>query len=295
MYHLDRRKVALRLYSMLGSLRKTAMLVNVHFSTISRWMKAPERKTYTRSVLSKSQTIIECLKDTIQSNPFLSIRELTKLLQQTLKVTVSRELVRVAIKRQGLTKKKAKVVGTSKNLSEKTSMFLKNREIFLADNSDIYSIDETSFGRNWPDIRGYSKKGEPLYLQKMKVEGKNISVLACASKSGWVKTKKLYGSFNSQSFADFILSLELDRGSVILLDNVAFHHSKIVKEAFDTKGFKPLYTPPYSPWFNPIELCFSVVKRTFYKTQDIEKSFQNIDTKLFEKFFDKSMRAEERF
>lgn len=295
MYPEDRRKVACRVYSFVGSLRATGIIIGVHFSTVSRWLKNPERKQYTKRIASKTSIIIESLMQAIRSNPFASIRQLTKQLRDALNIELSRELVRIAIKRLGLTKKKAKVFGSSKLQVEKTSEFLKLRSRYLEENRKIVAIDETSFGRNWPDVKGYSKRGTPLLLQKRKLQGKNISVLACVSRNGWVDKQKIMGSYNAESFAKFIDNLSLEPGTIVLLDNVAFHHSKVSVEAFRRKQLVPLFVPPYSPWFNPIELCFSIVKRLYYQSQDIETSFENVQSRHFEAFFDKSLGCVERF
>jgi hypothetical protein len=47
------------------------------------------------------------------------------------------------------------------------------------------------------------------------------------------------------------------------MDNVAFHSTKLVQRVYAAKGFRPVFTPPYSPWSNPIEMAFSKVKNTF--------------------------------
>ena len=41
----------------------------------------------------------------------------------------------------------------------------------------------------------------------------------------------------------------------------SIHKGDEVNNVFKEKGFIKLYVPPYSPWFNPIEGCFSIVKR----------------------------------
>ena len=74
----------------------------------------------------------------------------------------------------------------------------------------------------------------------------------------------------------FTLSLDFPKDTLILLDNVRFHHSKTFINLANTRGWKILYTPPYSPQYNPIELVFSHVKRHFRKTRNIEESFANI-------------------
>jgi len=50
------------------------------------------------------------------------------------------------------------------------------------------------------------------------------------------------------------------------MDNLAAHKVKGVQEALEEVGATPLYPPPYSPEFNPIELAFSKIK-TFLRAQ----------------------------
>ncbi len=56
------------------------------------------------------------------------------------------------------------------------------------------------------------------------------------------------------------MSFDLPAGTVLLLDNVSFHHSKVVKEYAISQGLVLLYVPPYSPWFNSVEGVFSIAK-----------------------------------
>ena len=58
------------------------------------------------------------------------------------------------------------------------------------------------------------------------------------------------------------------------MDNVSFHHCKEVVEFIHSQNWKILYTPPYSPWFSPIEGVFSVVKNHYRKFLDIDLAFQ---------------------
>ena len=50
MYPLDRRKVAIHIYSIVTSLRKTALLNKSH-STVARWLKQSHNKSYSRCSL----------------------------------------------------------------------------------------------------------------------------------------------------------------------------------------------------------------------------------------------------
>jgi transposase len=53
----------------------------------------------------------------------------------------------------------------------------------------------------------------------------------------------------------------LQRGDVIVMDNLATHKVAGVREALEAAGARLEYLPPYSPDFNPIENLWSKVKQ----------------------------------
>lgn len=53
----------------------------------------------------------------------------------------------------------------------------------------------------------------------------------------------------------------LRAGDVVVMDNLASHRHPRVRELIESVGATPLYLPPYSPDFNPIEMIWSKVKR----------------------------------
>lgn len=297
MYSIDRRKMALHIYSFFNSLRKTAILLQVSHSTISRWLKNQTRKQYTKykNKIYKSDAIIESIRIAIQNDPFISITKLTILLQQTINITVSKELVRLAISKLGLSKKKARFYGAPNDLKEKTTIFLERRDTYVEQKRRFLSIDETSFGRNGINTFGYSKRGSPLYIKKKQARMTTTSSVCCTCSDGTFVKKNIHGSFNTERFLDFLNTLDTKKDDVILMDNVRFHHSKVVAELLKQKSIDVLFVPPYSPWFNPIELCFSIVKREYYKTQDIEHAYSALTSKHIMSFFNKSLHVYEAF
>jgi transposase len=293
MYALDIRKQALNVYSKIQSLRKTAFLLDIHFSSISRWLKQLERKPYSPRKYTKEALIIDTVKNIIQANPLVSSRTLTTKLKETFNVNLSRELVRVAIKNLGFTRKKARFISEPKDCKERLHAFLQLRKSYS--DREFYSIDETSFGRNSFVSVGYALKGRKLYITKKQPRMSSISVCACASKNGWIGTMKKDGSFNKASFLEFLQTLHIPPLSVLLLDNIRFHHSKEVKDYLKSVNITPLYTPPYSPWFNPIEGCFSIVKKAFAAIQSIDEAFLSLQSKHFLSFFQKSLASEDKW
>ena len=123
MYSIDRRKLAIHVYSLFPSLRKVARILCVSHTTISRWLKNPEKKKYSRNNVPKSFLIIETLKAAITNNPFVSIVSLKQIIKDTFKFNVSKELIRVAIHSMNFSRKKARFFSTTKNLEDKTRDF----------------------------------------------------------------------------------------------------------------------------------------------------------------------------
>ena len=290
MYALDRRKLANHVYSIMKSLRKVAIILQVSHTTVARWLRNPEKKKYTRSsIKNKSCQVIEIIKATIQNDPFISIRKMKSIIEDSFNFSISKELVRTVILKCGFTIKKAKYFSRPDDLEEKIKAFITKRELFKSENRSFFSTDETAFGRNGVNCYGYSKRGSKLIIQRQQPRLTTTSVLAIISDSSIIKTKSYEGSFNQYSFFEFFQDLELPKGAVILLDNVRFHHSKLIKEFVDTYGFELLYTPPYSPWFQPIEGLFSIMKRNYYKGSSIIDSINNVTSEHCNAFFKQSM------
>ena len=54
---------------------------------------------------------------------------------------------------------------------------------------------------------------------------------------------------------------QLAKGTIIVIDNAAFHKSAATREMVDDAGCQILFLPPYSPDLMPIEKRFGNIKR----------------------------------
>ena len=68
----------------------------------------------------------------------------------------------------------------------------------------------------------------------------------------------------ASSFSDFVLSLPFPPRTVLLMDNAAIHKTACVRRAAEQKEYELVFTPPYSPEVNPIEMVFGLIKRSFH-------------------------------
>lgn len=72
------------------------------------------------------------------------------------------------------------------------------------------------------------------------------------------------GAMDGEMFLAWVaqgLAPTLQKGDLVIMDNLATHKVQGVVEAIETVGARLLYLPPYSPDFNPIENMWSKIKQ----------------------------------
>lgn len=73
----------------------------------------------------------------------------------------------------------------------------------------------------------------------------------------------LEGPINSIAFEAYVRSQllpTLRRGDIVVMDNLSAHTGETIRQLIEARGACLEFLPPYSPDFNPIELCWSKVK-----------------------------------
>ncbi|KAF7361583.1 DDE-3 domain-containing protein [Mycena sanguinolenta] len=128
-------------------------------------------------------------------------------------------------------------------------------------------VDESSCDR-CTSYRGkaWAIIGQRAVRKAFFVRGKRYSVLPAISLDGILWVDIVEGSFNSESFEQFIDGL-LDRmnpfpgpNSVIVMDNCKIHKAENIRQMIEARGMRCLYLPLYSPDYNPMEPGFSKMK-----------------------------------
>lgn len=130
-------------------------------------------------------------------------------------------------------------------------------------------LDE--FGCNMAMTRRYARgpKGKRVKGYAPVNYGPNVSVLAAMRKDGVSTSMRIEGATTGEVFLAFLrhfLVPTLRPGDLVVMDNLAAHKVHGVKELLAEAGARPLYLPPYSPDYNPIEMCFSKLK-TFLRAK----------------------------
>jgi transposase len=102
-------------------------------------------------------------------------------------------------------------------------------------------------------------------------------LLAVSRASGVVGYRLVKGSVSANTFLDFLRSLPLHKN--VLLDNASIHRAHLVRDHCIANGIQLRFTPPYCPWYNPVEYTFSKIKGKFRRLRVTGTDFMG-DVKL---------------
>jgi len=140
-------------------------------------------------------------------------------------------------------------------------------EVSSKDHFDILYVDETSFHLWQRPTRCWLHRGQSLLLATNR--GPSLTLIGAINQDGMiVHTTIVDGSNTADTFVPFLAELKqrVPR-AVVVLDNLAVHHSRRAKEIFDRKQFRSLYLPAYSSPLNPIETLWHLVKDRWRREQ----------------------------
>jgi transposase len=251
MYSIEFRKIALKLEKRDG-IRKTCEFLKIHRTSLWRWrkeIKIVKRKPYVIELFQKHKdAILEILK----SDPCTTLCKIKYKLKALSYHTISKY-----IKQLGFSRKRSQRRGTCNgNSLEQLIAFFTDKYNEIG-KENIVCIDECGFSEALRPQYGYSKKNEPL-IMKSSGGWSHYSLLLAIFPFGRIDYFVVPGAINKSMFEQFINDLNLDSNTVALMDNASIHKKLSLKHET-----RILYTPPYSPEFNAIELCFSQIKKVF--------------------------------
>jgi len=115
--------------------------------------------------------------------------------------------------------------------------------------------------------------------------GKTVSLMAAINITGVVAFEIKEGSYNGNSFVDFINNnfktyFERNPKHILVMDNCAFHHRIDVIELLTALGILYQFLPPYSPQLNPIEEYFSSVKSNYTSIRPPANNISELEQNL---------------
>jgi len=113
---------------------------------------------------------------------------------------------------------------------------------------------------------------------------------------GWILYEK--GGSTKERFIDFLQNsiFKTYKNYLIVLDNARPHNNNLVKQAIVKSGNKYLFTVPYTPKTNAIEMWFNQIKHTLKLNKkilkfnelklEVKKSIRKVKKNNYENYFD---------
>ena len=242
------------------SLRKAAKLCGVGKSSVHRWLRKPidgarMRRKYPTPRQPKAVQVRECIKSHTTRNPYVTALDLACKVRDEIGVRVSASTTSRVRKALGFRYKLA-ARAQSGQRADPDHRFFQTPDVY----EDAIAVDESSFVSCDRPRRGWAP-GSQRVPKAPPRSRKRVSVLLAIDTHGTVAVDHRAGAYNTSTFCDFLRRLPTARR--VILDNVSFHKSKVVRKVAAECGLELCFTPPYCPWFNPTEYAFSVSKHRY--------------------------------
>jgi transposase len=124
-------------------------------------------------------------------------------------------------------------------------------------------LDESGAHLGLTRLYGRAAPGQRVVEATPGYSGPHYTLVATL---GWQKVTAPWifeGSMNGATFEVYVrtqLLPTLRPGDILVMDNLSAHTAETIRQLIEAKGARLEFLPPYSPDFNPIELCWSKVK-----------------------------------
>lgn len=129
-------------------------------------------------------------------------------------------------------------------------------------------LDESGVNTDMTRIYGRAMGGARSVDNAPISNPSNTTILSSIRLNGETAYTTYSGGTTGDKFVDYLKNIlipTLNKGDIIIMDNMRSHHVKAVKEVIEEAGIILLYLPPYSPDFNPIENMWSKIKAILRK------------------------------
>lgn len=149
-------------------------------------------------------------------------------------------------------------------MREARHIWMTRRQPFMCRHLDrLVFVDETSTNTKLSKQMGWAKVGERLIDHVPFGHWQSQTFIAGLRMGKLIAPWVIDRAMNKQAFETYVetqLAPTLNKGDVVILDNLACHKSPKAAQILKNVGAWFLFLPPYSPDLNPIEMAFAKLK-----------------------------------
>jgi DDE superfamily endonuclease len=255
------------------SFREIACSLLIPLSTVHRWYVSRTQSRSRRGLLERAQ---ECITEVTNTNVCRTLDDIRRIMAKR-GLAVSNSTISRAAAREVSKRKVYPFKPVNQGITELRESFSK----FVTNNpnlwDDFISIDECAVYLNCNRQSAWYKRG-PKLRAKDDNNGSRIKVsliMAVHPKHGVIHCKVIPGNYNKVEFGGFLRELhehlpKCMSSPLLLMDNVAFHKSKETTKMYSEFNMRPIFVPPYTSEWNPIERVFHMVKSKFRSLVDVQ-------------------------
>ncbi len=146
-------------------------------------------------------------------------------------------------------------------------------------------IDESGVNLGLTRLFGRAAPGPRVVEGTPGASGTHYTLIAALGGYGVQAIWVLAGAMDRVAFEVYVaraLAPSLRRGDIVFMDNLSTHKGARIRQLIEARGARLEFLPPYSPDFNPIELCWSKVKTALRATKP--RTFETLVEALAEAF-----------
>lgn len=128
-------------------------------------------------------------------------------------------------------------------------------------------LDESGVSTALSHGQAWSPSGERAVVIAP-IRAKKLTLIGAIAVDGIRGTMEVEGSMDGDAFKLFLderLGPNLRPGDIVVMDRLRAHQVSGVEAILAKWGASALYLPPYSPEYNPIEICWAWIKRYLRK------------------------------
>jgi transposase len=138
------------------------------------------------------------------------------------------------------------------------------REIAEINSERLIFLDESGGTTDLTRRYGRAPRGQRVREGAPGGHWHSVTLLGAVGVTGWKAAMSIAGAADGDVFLTYlqdVLGPQLRAGDVVVMDNLSAHKVAGVRALIEARGAELRYLPPYSPDYNPIEACWSMVKQ----------------------------------